>query len=120
MFETLGESYLNYIFYKKYPGDLSGKYGGSSGGNSAEGGSVGARGAALQPTSAPGGFGNIGGDCINSEPRHGSGVGCTGSIGGAGGIGISINITGTDVYYGGGGAWRTCSWHICYCIRRYW
>ena len=96
---------------------VDGLSGGSGGGASIEA-TIGLRGASIQSTSASGGYGNIGGDGSNVTPQYGSGggggaggVGDNGSSsnGGSGGIGIIIDITGSFVYYAGGGAGGTYS-----------
>ena len=92
-------------------GTLNGLSGGSGGGGSEEGGAIGSIGNATQPTSASGGYGNNGGLATASHPYGSGGGGGAGgvggnggSFGGSGGIGILINITGSTIYYAGGGA----------------
>lgn len=72
-------------------------------------------GTGLQPNSASGGFGNPGGRAPESNvggPNWGGGGGGgaggaggngTPQIGGAGGVGIQLDITGTPTFYAGGG-----------------
>ena len=86
--------------------------GGSGGGTGAQGGDVG--GAALQPSSASGGFGNVGGSknvTGNDNPGGGGGgagtagqtITSSGSSGGTGGNGLQVNIDGNNYYWAGGG-----------------
>jgi len=85
--------------------------GGSGGGGAISGDRR--SGAALQPSSADGGFGNPGGmSFVNSSPYNhggGGGAGQAGQSGGSnrtgnGGDGIESSISGTSQYYAGGGA----------------
>ena len=99
-----------------------GKNGGSGGG--AEHGTAVANytgGAALQPTSASGGYGNAGGNAYPSStgsPAWGGGggggaggAGTTGTatVGGTGGAGLLYAISGTSLSYAGGGGGGVCS-----------
>ena len=98
-------------------GALGNNYEASSGGSG--GGAAGSNagtntmtpGAAIQPASTSGGYGNAGGSGIyiaGFANGGGGGAGAAGGPGtssshGAGGIGIPSSITGTPAYYGGGG-----------------
>ena len=85
---------------------------GGCGGGAQFGGSA-IKGGASTQASYPGciSFGQIGGSCISGVGCSGGGGGAggagisttSGTNGGNGGTGISINITGSNVYYGGGG-----------------
>ena len=86
----------------------NGNNGGSGGGgsrhtNSNQGG------AATQPASADGGFGNAGGNTgpTNTNPCGGGGAGgagATGNAGGAGGAGKQFTQFGVNIYFGAGGS----------------
>ena len=98
-------------------GSVQGASGGSGGGSSC-GTCPKAGGAALQPTSASGGFGNPGGAgelCFGSSSGGGAGgagkSGCYGQKYVTGGAGYLSSITGTPTYYanGGPGAGASCS-----------
>ena len=91
-----------------YGGHVQAGGAGGSGGGSTDGLAIGA---ALQPTSASGGFGNPGGGSAAS-PVYGAGggggaggAGATGttSTGANGGVGMQITIGGSTAYYAGGG-----------------
>ena len=90
-------------------GDRNGQPGGSGGGGSEV--SPGAGGAALQPTSATGGFGFAGAISQQNGTGHGSGGGGAGGVGtrgvdsiaGPGGPGRSSRILGTTYFFAGGG-----------------
>ena len=81
---------------------------GGSGGGSTDGLAVGA---ALQPTSASGGFGNASGTSAASPVYGAGGGGGAGGVGGNGttsgggngGVGMQITIGGSTAYYAGGG-----------------
>jgi hypothetical protein len=93
---------------------LSRSNGGSGGGTSHA--SVYFGGTGTQPGSSSGGFGNDGGGVTspNTSPWTGAGGGGAGGVGqtvdeaqatpGSGGPGLPFGISGTTVYYGGGGA----------------
>jgi len=95
--------------------DGGGSSGGSGGGSPNWGDQAG--GAALQPTSASGGYGNAGGRHpsnirVGGASGGGGGGGGAGSaggdapsswVGGSGGAGRASSITGTETYYAGGG-----------------
>jgi hypothetical protein len=103
--------------------DRAGRAGGSGGGSGATdggGGGAGPGGAGQQPTSASGGYGNPGGSGytynsgISPDNNHngggGGGAGRPGETGaqrtaraGQGGDGVLVNITGTNLFWGGGG-----------------
>ena len=91
-----------------YGGHVQAGGAGGSGGGSTDGL---AAGAALQPTSASGGFGNASGTSA-ATPVYGAGGGGgaggvggngTTSGGGNGGVGLQITIGGSTAYYAGGG-----------------
>jgi Concanavalin A-like lectin/glucanases superfamily len=122
-----GDSYIadskNNILYKAFGGGRggqSGQHGGGDGGSGGGGGSgdggntAQPAGAALQPTSIWGGYGNPGGygqAGNNNRSGGGGGAGAAGASGDStcnGGAGLSSSITGSSVYYaggGGGGGW---------------
>lgn len=89
--------------------NLNGQLGGSGGGGATNfSGATGFGGAASQPTSASGGFGNAGGNATGSTNTGAGGGGAGGAgassaAGGAGGIGLASSITGTSVTRAVGG-----------------
>jgi hypothetical protein len=82
---------------------LSGGSGG--GGSNTNNGSITTAGSGLQPSSASGGFGNSGSNGTSGRFGGGGGAGAAGGVGGVrvGGNGIASSITGSLVYYCGGG-----------------
>ena len=96
-----------------YPGPggvyVSATSGGSGGGASWNGSNYTTYGAALQPTSASGGYGNpgnIGGSGYSGGGGGGAGsqgYAGSGNDGGNGGLGYSSSISGSATYYAGGG-----------------
>jgi hypothetical protein len=92
-----------------YVASAGGSGGGAAGSNA--GTNTMTPGAATQPASTSGGYGNAGGSGIyiaGFANGGGGGAGAAGGPGtssshGAGGIGIPSSITGTPTYYGGGG-----------------
>ena len=91
-----------------YGGHVQAGGAGGSGGGSTDGLAVGA---ALQPTSASGGFGNASGTSAASPVYGAGGGGGAGGVGGNGttsgggngGVGMQITIGGSTAYYAGGG-----------------
>ena len=86
------------------------------GGNGGSGGGAGkfdydtsgGPGSATQPGSSSGGFGSNGGTAVNAGGGGGGGAGAVGgngaaNVGGNGGAGLSYSISGSAVYYAGGG-----------------
>ena len=96
-------------------GILNGNPGGSGGGSGASDAGTGTGGAAQQPSSASGGYGNAGGNQTASAGNYpgagGGGAGGPGesisnasqSVGGAGGLGLQVNIDGNNYYWAAGG-----------------
>lgn len=96
-------------------GILDANPGGSGGGSGASDPGTGYGGAALQPSSASGGFGNPGGNQSSASTNYpgagGGGAGSAGEsisnasqpVGGAGGAGLQVNIDGNNYYWAAGG-----------------
>ena len=84
--------------------DKNGRKGGSGGGAVQGNSANGTVGAAQQPTSTSGGYGNAGAQsAVNNAGGGGGGAGGAGNTDGAGGPGMAYDISGETTYYAAGG-----------------